>query len=93
LNKQCRKGGRHHELKQFSGLPGSVVEPLSYVELKKGLLEFKLGRLPPIKAAIIIGMGSRGACQYVGMGAALESPTVAKRILRDLILSLENRKR
>ncbi|NHN34940.1 hypothetical protein [Paenibacillus agricola] len=69
-----------------------VVETLGYVELKEGPLEFQYGRLPLTKkATIIIGMCSRGPCQYVGMGAVPESPTVAKRILRDLILSLEKK--
>ncbi|MDR6550371.1 hypothetical protein [Paenibacillus qinlingensis] len=51
-----------------------VVEPVGYIELKEGPLEFNIGRFKLTnKAAIVIGKCSRGNCQYVGMEATLES--------------------
>lgn len=71
-----------------------IVEPIGYVELKEGPLEFKLGQFPPTKKeTITIAMCSRESCQHVSMGAAPESLTPAKRLLKDLILSLEKRTR
>lgn len=70
---------------KFSNCPVclvGIVKPVGYVELKEGPLEFKLGQLPPTKKAAIT---------IVGIGAAPESPTLAKSLLRDLILSLEKR--
>lgn len=84
-------------LKSFGNCPVclvGIVEPVGYVELKEGPLEFKLGQFPPTnKATITVGMCSREPCQHVGMGAVPESRTQAKILLRDLILSLEKRTR
>ncbi|WP_240421175.1 hypothetical protein [Paenibacillus periandrae] len=69
-----------------------VVEPFGYIELKEGPLEFKLGRFQLAKKmAITIWMCNREQCQHVGTGATREYPTLAKSLLRELILSLEKR--
>ncbi|KRF13572.1 hypothetical protein ASG93_13700 [Paenibacillus sp. Soil787] len=67
-----------------------VVKPFGYIELKEGPLEFKLSRFPPDKkTAITIGICSREPCQHIGMGATKKSTTLAKSLLRELVLSLE----
>jgi hypothetical protein len=69
-----------------------VVEPIGYVELKEGPLEFKTGRVPPSnKSAITITMCSDETCKHVGMGTDQGSLTQGKRLLRELILSLQKR--
>lgn len=71
-----------------------VVEPVGYFELKEGPLEFKLDHSPPTnKATITIGLCNTETCQYIGTGAVPESLTQAKRLLKDLILSLGQRTR
>ncbi|WP_240421180.1 hypothetical protein [Paenibacillus periandrae] len=71
-----------------------VVEPVGYFELKEGPLEFTLDHFPPSnKATITIGLCNREPCQYVGTGTAPESLNPAKKLLKDLILSLDQRTR
>ncbi|KQX68936.1 hypothetical protein ASD40_00030 [Paenibacillus sp. Root444D2] len=71
-----------------------IVEPIGYVELKEGPLEFKLCQFPPAKKeTITIGICSRKSCQHINMGAVPESLTPAKNLLKELILSLEKRTR
>ncbi|MDR6554844.1 hypothetical protein J2736_006075 [Paenibacillus qinlingensis] len=66
-----------------------VVENVGYIELKEGPLEFKFSQFPPAeKAAITIGICSRGSCQYVGMGATPESRSLARSCVSDLFLSM-----
>ncbi|CAM4514688.1 hypothetical protein FHS16_005986 [Paenibacillus endophyticus] len=59
-----------------------VVEPVGYIELKEGPLEFCFGRYPLTnKVAILIGLCSRGNCQYIGLETASESLVNAKSLI------------
>jgi hypothetical protein len=63
-----------------------VVEIVGYIELKQGPLEFKLSKWPPEETpALAVKMCSREPCDYVRIGAAPKSHTLAKRMLRDFM--------
>lgn len=69
-----------------------VVESIGYVELIEGPLEFKTGRVPPSNQSVItIWKCSNEICNHVGMGTDQGSLTQGKRLLRELILSLQKR--
>lgn len=63
-----------------------VLEIIGYIELRQGPLEFKFSMWPPENApALTVKMCSRQPCDYVDLGAAPKSHTLAKRLLRDFM--------
>ncbi|MDQ0875901.1 hypothetical protein QFZ77_004560 [Paenibacillus sp. V4I3] len=67
-----------------------IVEPIGYVELKEGPLEFKLGQFPPTKKETIpIAMCSRESCQHVSMGN-FRNPLLRPRAEKSNAANLED---
>lgn len=65
-----------------------VVEVIGYMELKEGPIEFVFAKLIPEEMpAVTVELCSRTPCDYVTIGAAPESLSLAKRILKDKVLA------
>lgn len=63
-----------------------VLETVGYVELQQGPLKFNFSMWPPENIpAITLKMCSREPCDYVDIGAAPKSQTLAKRLMRDFM--------
>lgn len=71
-----------------------VVETVGYFEIKEGPLEFNLNPSHPTnETTITIGLCNSENCQYIGSGTAPDAFSPAKQLLKDLILSLDQRTR
>jgi len=65
-----------------------VLESIAYFELKSGPINMVMSRLPPINIpAITIEICSREPCNYMRLGAAPGSLSLAKSKLRGLMLT------